>query len=70
LIRQSSVHHNTRAQLKASVDQASATAAKAKAQLQLAQENYDRQSQLFEKSVFLTGFMSVLRCVKDTNFGP
>jgi multidrug resistance efflux pump len=39
------------AQLKASVDQASAATAKAKAQLQLAQENYDRQSQLFEKNV-------------------
>jgi multidrug resistance efflux pump len=39
------------AQLKASVDQASATTAKAKAQLQLAQENYDRQSQLFKQNV-------------------
>ena len=39
------------AQLKASVDQASAATAKSRAQLQLAQENYDRQSQLFEKSV-------------------
>ncbi|HEY9451500.1 MAG TPA: HlyD family secretion protein [Bradyrhizobium sp.] len=39
------------AQLKASVDQASAGTAKAKAQLQLAQENYGRQSQLFEKNV-------------------
>jgi multidrug resistance efflux pump len=39
------------AQLKASVDQASATTGKAKAQQQLAQENYDRQSQLFQKNV-------------------
>jgi len=39
------------AQLKASVDQASATTAKAKAQQQLAQENYDRQSELFQKNV-------------------
>ena len=39
------------AQLKASVDQASATTAKAKAQLQLAQENYDRQLTLFQKNV-------------------
>ena len=42
------------AQLKASVDQASAATAKAKAQLQLAQENYGRQSQLFEKNVVHT----------------
>ncbi len=39
------------AQLKASVDQASATAGKARAELQLAQENYDRQSTLFQKNV-------------------
>src|SRR4030095_2831126 len=35
------------AQLKESVDQALAGTAKARAQLQLAQENFDRQSQLF-----------------------
>jgi multidrug resistance efflux pump len=39
------------AQLKASVDQASATTGKAQAQLQLAQENYDRQATLFQKNV-------------------
>ena len=39
------------AQLKALVDQASAATAKAKAQLQLAQDNYDRQSELFQKNV-------------------
>jgi multidrug resistance efflux pump len=39
------------AQLKASVDQASAATGKAKAQLQLAQENYDRQLTLFQKNV-------------------
>jgi multidrug resistance efflux pump len=39
------------AQLKASVDQASAATGKAKAQLALAQENYDRQSTLFQKNV-------------------
>lgn len=39
------------AQLKASVDQASAAAGKVKAQLQLAQENYDRQLTLFQKNV-------------------
>ncbi|MBR0717662.1 HlyD family secretion protein [Bradyrhizobium liaoningense] len=39
------------AQLKASVDQASAATAKAKAQLLLAQENYDSQSTLFQKNV-------------------
>jgi multidrug resistance efflux pump len=39
------------AQLKALVDQASATVEKAKAQLQLAQENYDRQATLFQKNV-------------------
>src|ERR1700753_3297160 len=39
------------AQLKASVDQASAATAKARAELQLTQENYDRQSYLLEKNV-------------------
>src|SRR5215475_13031769 len=39
------------AQLKASVDQASATVGKAKSEMQLAQENYDRQSELFKKNV-------------------
>jgi len=39
------------AQLKASVDQATATVEKAKAELQLAQENYDRQKELFQKNV-------------------
>jgi multidrug resistance efflux pump len=39
------------AQLKASVDQASATTDKAKTQLSLAQTNYDRQKELFEKNV-------------------
>ena len=37
------------AQLKASVDQASAATGKARAQLLLAQENYDRQLTLFQK---------------------
>jgi multidrug resistance efflux pump len=35
----------------ASVDQATATVGKAKSELQLAQENYDRQSTLFQKNV-------------------
>jgi multidrug resistance efflux pump len=39
------------AELKASVDQAAATTGKAKTNQQLAQENYDRQSQLFQKNV-------------------
>jgi multidrug resistance efflux pump len=39
------------AELKASVDQATAAAEKAKAELQLAQENYDRQKELFQKNV-------------------
>jgi multidrug resistance efflux pump len=39
------------AQLKASVDQAAAATGKAKAQLDLAQENYDRQNELFKKTV-------------------
>jgi multidrug resistance efflux pump len=39
------------AQLKASVDQATATTEKAKSELQLAQENYDRQLTLFQKNV-------------------
>lgn len=38
-------------QLKASLDQATAAAGRADAQLQLAQQNYDRQNELFEKNV-------------------
>jgi multidrug resistance efflux pump len=38
-------------QLKASLDQATAGAERAQAQFQLAQENYDRQAQLFERKV-------------------
>jgi multidrug resistance efflux pump len=38
-------------QLKASLDQATAGADKASAQLELAQQNYDRQAELFEKKV-------------------
>jgi multidrug efflux pump subunit AcrA (membrane-fusion protein) len=38
-------------QLKASFDQAAALAERAYAQLQLAEQNYDRQAQLFEKNV-------------------
>lgn len=38
-------------QLKASLDQASATAERANAQARLAQQNYDRQRELFEKKV-------------------
>jgi multidrug resistance efflux pump len=39
------------AQLKASVNQAAAATGKAKSQQQLAQENYDRQLELFQKNV-------------------
>jgi multidrug resistance efflux pump len=39
------------AQLKASVDQATATVGKIKSELQLAQENFDRQQTLFQKNV-------------------
>src|SRR5262245_35545374 len=38
-------------QLKASLDQATAAAERVNAQLQLAQENYDRQAQLFKSNV-------------------
>ncbi len=38
-------------QLKASLDQATAAAERANAQLRLAQQNYDRQAELFEKKV-------------------
>ncbi len=38
-------------QLKASLDQATATSERANAQLRLAQQNYDRQAELFEKHV-------------------
>jgi multidrug resistance efflux pump len=38
-------------QLKSSLDQATAAAEKANAQFQLAQQNYDRQAELFEKKV-------------------
>ena len=39
------------AQLKASLDQAHAATERANSQLQLAQQNYDRQAELFEKNV-------------------
>ena len=38
-------------QLKASLDQATAAAERANAQLELAQQNYDRQAELFQKKV-------------------
>jgi multidrug resistance efflux pump len=38
-------------QLKASLDQATAAAGRADSQLQLAQQNYDRQNELFQKNV-------------------
>ena len=38
-------------QLKAALDQATAAAGRADAQLQLAQQNYDRQNELFEKTL-------------------
>ena len=38
-------------QLKAALDQATATSEKASAQLRLAQQNYDRQAELFERKV-------------------
>jgi multidrug resistance efflux pump len=38
-------------QLKASLDQATAAAERAKAQFDLAQQNYDRQAELFEKKI-------------------
>lgn len=38
-------------ELKASLDQASAAAERSKSELQLAQENFDRQSELFQKKV-------------------
>jgi multidrug resistance efflux pump len=38
-------------QLKASLDQATAAAERTKAQLELAQQNYDRQAELFEKKI-------------------
>src|SRR6266480_1073412 len=38
-------------QLKASLDQATAAAERTNAQLELAQQNYDRQAELFEKKI-------------------
>jgi multidrug resistance efflux pump len=45
------IAHATSRQLKASLDEASAGVEKAKAQLHLAQQNYDRQAELFEKGL-------------------
>jgi multidrug resistance efflux pump len=47
------------AQLKASLDQATAAAERAKAQMQLAQQNYDRQAELFEKKVIAQATLDV-----------
>jgi multidrug resistance efflux pump len=46
-------------QLKAALDQASAAAERAKAQLELAQQNYDRQFELFEKKVIAQATLDV-----------
>jgi multidrug resistance efflux pump len=54
------------AQLKASVDQASAATAKAKAQLQLAQENYDRQSYLLKQNVVAQATLDTATRNRDT----
>jgi multidrug resistance efflux pump len=54
------------AQLKASVDQASATTAKAKAELQLAQQDYDRQSELFQKNVVAQARLDTAKRDLDT----
>jgi multidrug resistance efflux pump len=59
------------AQLKASVDQASAATAKTRAQLQLAQENYDRQSQVIREERCRAGHTrhrdAQSRCVKTSD---
>ena len=54
------------AQLKASVDQASAATAKANAQLQLAQQDYDRQSELFQKNVIAQARLDTSKRDLDT----
>lgn len=54
------------AQLKASVDQASAATAKAKAQLQLAQEDYNRQLTLFQQGVAAQAKLDIATRDRDT----
>lgn len=57
-------------QMKASLDQATAASERAKAQLALAQQNYDRQNELFEKNVIaraaLDTFVRNLEASKQT----
>jgi multidrug resistance efflux pump len=54
------------AQLKASVDQAAAATGKAKAQLDLAQTNYDRQAELFQKNVVAQATVDTATRNRDT----
>jgi multidrug resistance efflux pump len=60
-------------QLKASLDQATSAAERANAQFQLAQQNYDRQAELFEKKVVaqatLDTFTRNLEAAKQTWVG-
>ena len=48
-------------QLKSSLDQATAVADRANAQLELAQQNYDRQAELFEKKVIAQATLDTYR---------
>jgi multidrug resistance efflux pump len=60
-------------ELKASLDQASAATEKANSELQLAQENYDRQSELFSKKVIaqvtLDTYTRNLQAAKQAHIG-
>jgi multidrug resistance efflux pump len=53
-------------QLKASLDQASAGVEKARSQVQLAQQNYDRQAELFEKKVIAQAALDTVARNLDT----
>jgi multidrug resistance efflux pump len=55
------------AQLKASVDQATATVGKIKSELQLAQENFDRQQTLFQKNVVAQATLDTAQRNLDTS---
>ena len=60
--------------MKSSLDQATAGAERANAQFELAQQNYDRQAELFEKKVIaqatLDTFLRNLETARQSLMGP
>jgi multidrug resistance efflux pump len=55
-------------ELKASLDQSTAAAGKADAQLQLAQQNFDRQAELFEKNIIAKATLDTYTRVIRANY--